>query len=171
MKIRLARDEDYAAMARLHRQTIRKVNSKDYSQDQIDVWSARPSAERFRKSAAKCKRWVAIADDKVVGFCDHGFDCELWGLYIHKDYIGKGIGSRLIKIAEDSLKKHGCKRVTLKGTITAKADLPAEARQTEFHKVGITFRTWNNPSTIDPQDFFSINEQLFEFQMLLINHK
>ncbi len=120
MKIRLARDEDYAAMARLHRQTIRKVNSKDYSQDQIDVWSARPSAERFRKSAAKCKRWVAIADDKVVGFCDHGFDCELWGLYIHKDYIGKGIGSRLIKIAEDSLKKHGCKRVTLKGTITAK---------------------------------------------------
>ncbi len=120
MRIRLARDGDYVAIARLHRQTIRNVNSKDYTGDQIYAWSARTNAERFRSNAYKCKRWVAIEDDKIVGFCDHGFNCELWGLYIHKNYIGKGIGSRLLKVAEDSLKKHGCKRVTLKGTVTAK---------------------------------------------------
>lgn len=120
MKIRLVRDKDYTAIARLHRQTIRNVNSKDYTNDQIRAWSARTNANRFRSSANKCKRWVAIEDNKVVGFCDHGLDGEFWGLYVHKDYIGKGIGSRLIKTAEDSLKKMGLKKVSLKATVTAK---------------------------------------------------
>jgi len=120
MKIRLARDEDCTAIARLHRETIRHINSKDYSEDIIQVWSARTNAQRFRGNSDKCKRWVAVQGDKIVGFYDHGFDCELWGLYVHKDYVGKGIGSRLLKTAENSLQKHGCKKITLKSTITAK---------------------------------------------------
>lgn len=121
MKIRLARDEDFASIARLRRQTIRNINAKDYSEDIIRVWSgSRGSAQGFRNSAHKCKRWVAVDDGKVVGFCDHGFKCELWGLYVHKDYIGKGVGSRLLKTAEESMKKQGCDVVKLKSTITAK---------------------------------------------------
>ncbi len=120
MRIRLARDEDYAAIARLHRQTIRNINSKDYSEDIIHLWSGRTNAQRFRSSAHKCKRWVAIDKDKIVGFCDHNFECELWGLYIDKDYLGKGVGSKLLKVAEDSMRKEGCKEIMLKSTITAK---------------------------------------------------
>ncbi len=120
MKIRLAKDKDCAAIARLHRQTIRNVNSKDYTKEQIRAWSARTNANRFRNSADKCKMWVAIEDDKVAGFCNHGLDGEFWGLYVHKDYIGKGIGSRLMQTAEDSLKKLGFKKVSLKASITAK---------------------------------------------------
>lgn len=120
MKIRLARNEDYAAAARLHRQTIRNVNSKDYSQDIVHVWAARTNAKKFRESANKCKRWVAVEKGKIIGFCDHNFECELWGLYVHKDFLGKGVGSRLLKIAEGSLKKQGCKRINIKSTITAK---------------------------------------------------
>ncbi len=120
MKIRFAQDNDYAETARLHRQTIRNVNSKDYPNDIIAVWSARTKAQSFRKSADKCKRWVAIEDNKIVGFCDHNFKCELWGLYIHKNYLSRGIGSLLLKIAENSLRKQGCKKITVKSTITAK---------------------------------------------------
>lgn len=120
MKIRSAKDGDYAAIARLHRQTIRNVNSKDYTEDQIRAWSALTNANRFRNSASKCKRWVAVVNDKVVGFCDHALDGEFWGLYVHKDHIGKGIGSRLIRTAESSLRKMGFKKVTLKATVTAK---------------------------------------------------
>jgi ribosomal protein S18 acetylase RimI-like enzyme len=120
MKIRLAKDKDYAAIARLHRQTIRNVNARDYTEDQILAWSTRTNAERFRSSANKCKRWVAVEDDKVIGFCDYGLNGEFWGLYVHKEYIGKGIGSHLLKVAEDSLKKLGFKKISLKATITAK---------------------------------------------------
>lgn len=79
MKIRLVRDKDYAAIARLHRQTIRHINSADYPEDIIHVWSGRTDAKRFRDSAGKCKRWVVVQNDKIVGFCDHGFECELGG--------------------------------------------------------------------------------------------
>ncbi|MFC1810385.1 GNAT family N-acetyltransferase [Patescibacteria group bacterium] len=120
MRIRLARDEDYAAIARIHRQTIRNVNAKDYTEEQINAWSARTNAERFRSNANKCKRWVAVQDGKIIGFCDHSLDGEFWGLYIHKDFIGKGVGSRLLKVAEESLKKMGFKKVHLVSTVTAK---------------------------------------------------
>lgn len=120
MQIRLARNEDYAAIARLHRQTIRQVNSKDYSKAQIQAWSARPSAKRLRTSASEFKRWVATADGKVVGYCDHGLDGQFGGIYMHKDYIGRGIGSRLLKTAEDSMKTMGFKKSKLEATITAK---------------------------------------------------
>ncbi|HWQ59583.1 MAG TPA: GNAT family N-acetyltransferase [Candidatus Fimivivens sp.] len=144
MRIRLVRDEDYAAIARLHRQTIRNVNYKDYTEDQISAWSARTNAERFRSNADKCKRWVAVEDNKVVGFCDHGLDGEFWGLYIHKDFIGKGIGSRLLKTAEDSLEKMGFKKVSLKATVTAK----------EFYK--------KHGYRVIKKDFHPINNQKLE---------
>lgn len=120
MRIRLVQDKDYAGIARLHRMIIRNINSQDYSQDIIEVWSGRTNAQRFRNSAGIYKRWVAVGNDKVVGFVDHGLEGEVDGLYVHKDYIGKGIGSRLLKIAEDSLKKQGVKEIKIKSTITAK---------------------------------------------------
>jgi len=120
MKIRLARDKDYAEIARFHRSTIRNINSKDYSEEIIRIWSARTKAERYRTSANKCKRWVAIENNKIIGFCDHDFECEIGGLYVHKNHGGKGVGSRLLKKAEDSLKKQGCKKILIRSTITAK---------------------------------------------------
>ena len=121
MKIRLARDEDYATLARLHRQTIRQVNAKDYNKEQIKAWSGRTSAERFRSSANICKRWVALDNEKVIGFADHPLDkCVLWGLYIHKDYVGKGVGKKLLNVIEKSLFKQGCTNIKIESTVTAK---------------------------------------------------
>lgn len=120
MKIRLAQDKDYAAIARLHRATIKHINSKDYPEDVISVWAGRTNVRRFRNNAAKVKRWVAVENDKIIGFCDHNYQCELDGLYIHKDFQGKGVGKKLLKVAEDSMKKLGCKKIKIISTITAK---------------------------------------------------
>ncbi len=120
MEIRLAQDKDYAEMARLHRGTVRHVNSKDYPNDVIAVWSKRTKAQRFRSSASKVKRWIAIENEIIIGFCDHDFECELGGLYIHKDYVNKGIGRRLLQTAEKSMQEEGCKKIKILSTITAK---------------------------------------------------
>jgi putative acetyltransferase len=120
MKIRLARDEDYAEIARLRRQTIRNVNSKDYPADVIRNWSATGSAQDFRESAGKCKRWVALDKDRIVGFCEHNFECELSRIYVHKNHLRKGVGSRLLEVAEASLAKRGCKEIRIESTVTAK---------------------------------------------------
>jgi len=120
MKIRLAQDEDYPEIARLRRQTIRNVNSGDYSEDIIQDWTTQTNTQSFRKKAHEHKRWVAIEKNKIIGFCDHNFKCELSRIYVHKDHLRKGVGSRLLKVAEDSLKKLGCKEIHIESTITAK---------------------------------------------------
>lgn len=120
IKIRLAQDKDFAEIARLHRQTIKAVNSKDYPEKMIKVWSAKTSAQSFRNCADKCKRWVATFNEQIVGFCDHNFTCELWGLYVHKNFLGQGIGEKLLRVAEKSMIKSKCKKITVKSTITAK---------------------------------------------------
>ena len=39
---------------------------------------------------------------------------------MHKDYLRKGVGSRLLKLAEESLKTHGCTEIRVELTVTAK---------------------------------------------------
>lgn len=105
MDIRLVQDRDYAAIARLRRQTIRHVNVKDYAEDVIESWSAKTTTQDFRNSAHEYKRWVALEGEQIIGFCEHTFTCEISRLYVHKDHLRKGVGSRLVAVAEQSLQK------------------------------------------------------------------
>ncbi|MDQ2652192.1 MAG: GNAT family N-acetyltransferase [Chloroflexota bacterium] len=120
MEIRRARDEDYVEIADLRQSTIRSVNAKDYPEQVINRWSSTSKAEDFRESDGQCKRWMALEDGKVIGFCEHTFACEISRVYVHKDHLRKGVGSRLLKVAEDSLKEQGCLHIRIESTITAK---------------------------------------------------
>ena len=120
MEIRRARDADYEEIADLRQCTIRRVNSRDYPEDVIDSWSSMVDADDFRESANQCKRWVALENDKVVGFCEHSFACEISRVYVHKDHLRRGVGSRLLKAAEDSLREQGCLQICVESTVTAK---------------------------------------------------
>lgn len=113
MAIRPARHGDYAAIARLRRQTIRHVNARDYPDEVIRRWSGKESAETLRAGAEGCGRWVAVERGRIVGFCEHDLDGALSRLYVHKDHLRKGIGSRLLAVAEASLKALGFVEVTL----------------------------------------------------------
>ena len=119
MIIRKFRDSDAAELARLHRSTIRNVNSQDYPTKQIDIWSGRVSAKRFRKSANENIRFVAIEDGKIIGFVDYKKD-DLMGLYIHKDHTGKGVGKKLLRILEKDAYRNGIRMMKCSSTITAK---------------------------------------------------
>jgi putative acetyltransferase len=120
MGLRLARDGDYAAIARLRRQTIRHVNAPDYPDEVIRRWSSKESAATLRASADLYRRWVAVKRGRIVGFCEHDLQGVLSRLYVHKDHLRKGIGSRLLAVAEGSLKTLGFAEITLDATTTAR---------------------------------------------------
>jgi putative acetyltransferase len=120
MLVRRARDEDCAAIARLRRQTIRHVNARDYPDDVIRRWATKENARTLRASGTGCKRRVVVERSRIVGFCEHSFDGVLSRIYVHKDRLGTGIGSRLLAVAEASLKRLGCKKIALESTVTAK---------------------------------------------------
>lgn len=118
--VRLARADDCAAIARLRRQTIRYVNARDYPEDVIRRWAGKENARTLRATGAGRKRFVALERGRIVGFCEHTLDGVLSRTYVHKDRLGAGIGSRLLAVAEASLRRLGCKRITLESTVTAK---------------------------------------------------
>jgi putative acetyltransferase len=121
MEIRPVKHGDYKEIAELHQETIRSINSKDHSSDLIGAWSAYNTEAFFRSSDGASKRLVAIKDGKVIGFSDYSSeDCEIRGLYSHKDYTGQGIGSKLLEVSEEALKQSGCKNIILESTITAR---------------------------------------------------
>ena len=120
MRIRKFRASDSAAVARLHRDTIRNINSKDYPPEQVAVWAKRSTARRMKKSLKDRQRYVAIEKNRIVGFGDYKKDGEMSGLYIHKDYIGKGAGSKLLNKMETEAAKRGIREFHTISTITAR---------------------------------------------------
>ena len=120
MAIRPVRDGDYAAIARLRRQTIRHVNAPDYPAAVIRRWSAKENAATLRASAGGYRRWIAVERGRIVGFCEHDLRGMLSRLYVHKDHLREGIGSRLLAAAEASLKTLGFSEAMLEATVTAR---------------------------------------------------
>jgi putative acetyltransferase len=122
MRVRKARLTDAAEIARMHRGTIRAVNSKDYSSEDIAVWSGRPSARRVRESHDIAIRYVAVVGETIIGYTDISKEDpeNLWGLYVHKNYIGQGVGSKLLATIQEEAKKLGAKKFVISSTVTAK---------------------------------------------------
>jgi GNAT superfamily N-acetyltransferase len=71
-----------------------------------------PSVEH--RLATTCKGWLCADADRVVGFCmaDQA-NGELWVIAILPEYEGRGIGGRLMALAEDWLWASGCTRAWL----------------------------------------------------------
>ena len=119
MYIRKFRDLDAVELSRMHRETIRTINSKDYPKEQIKIWAERSTAKRFRKYAKDNAIFVALIKNKIIGFTEYK-DNEVKALYVHKDYIGKGIDEKLLKKLIDITYKKGIRKLKCMSTITAK---------------------------------------------------
>ena len=119
IRIRKFKLGDAVSLARLHRGTIRSINKKDYSPREIAAWSGRTSAKRFKNLAKLNARYVAVKNNKIVGFGDYKNN-ELMGLYIHKNFIGKGIGTQLLKKIEREVYANGKRTLRCMSTVTAR---------------------------------------------------
>ncbi len=119
MVIRRFRESDAVQLARLHRSTIRAVNKKDYPAKQIKAWSGRVSARRHRKYSRQRVKFVAIENGRLVGFAEYKDD-EIMGLYVHKDYMKRGIGKRLLVRVERHAYSKGIRVLKCTSTVTAR---------------------------------------------------
>lgn len=121
MTFRNATLEDLPAMKALYRDTILTVCRKDYTQEEVNVWSS---------SANKEERWLDMAvnqfvllaeiDDMLVGFGtlrDHNY---IDFFYVHKDFQGMGIAGKLLDRLLQEAETYGTKLITSDISMTAK---------------------------------------------------
>ena len=105
LSIRIYQSSDGKELAELFYNTIHAVNAEDYTEEQLNVWAAGSAdLKRWNESLSANITYVAVKDDVIVGFGDIDHTGYLDRLYVHKDYQGQKIASKLCDQLERSVK-------------------------------------------------------------------
>ncbi len=108
-------------MLQLFRDTVHRVNCRDYTPSQIAAWApidnpSDPWCARFEGRIA----FVAEIDALPVGFVDMTPSGPLDRLFVSADYQRKGIGRHLVEAVIESANSLSLKSITTEASITAK---------------------------------------------------
>ena len=69
------------------------------------------------------KGWLCEIDGEVVGFTVASVsDASIWALFVKPGYEGRGIGTRLLKLATDWLFEMGASSISLSTGVNTRAD-------------------------------------------------
>ncbi|WPU64544.1 GNAT family N-acetyltransferase [Peredibacter starrii] len=124
--VRRAQHSDAQPIIDSHDRSIREICSKDYTQEQIDAWSARKlKTEHWCQTIDRDFVWVVELDSEVRGFghlakMDDEV-AEVMGLYFTPELLGLGAGKELFRVLITEAKSLKIKRLQLLATITAKS--------------------------------------------------
>ena len=100
--------------------TIHKTCNKDYTKEQLNAW-ANPSIdyEVWEKRLDKTKPYLAILDEKLVGFAEF-YEDYIDCFYVHHKYQGQGVGNTLLSHLLNQAKQNKIKTLRVDASITAK---------------------------------------------------
>lgn len=120
IQIRQATADDLPEITCIFRDTIRSVNSKDYSEKQIHLWSSGADDMTIWKDRIE-NLYFLVAEMKghIVGFAYLKDGYLLDGLYVHKDFQRRTIGSKLLRIIESRVSINGFEIIKSDISITA----------------------------------------------------
>jgi putative acetyltransferase len=120
MKVRPALSSDTDALKTLFYNTVRRVNCRDYSPKQIDVWSSAVTDEQLWQSRVQSGGvYVVEEETQVVGFASLHEGGYIGMLFCHSHYQGKGVGTLLLNHLEQVAQSLGLDRVYSEVSITA----------------------------------------------------
>ncbi|MFA5030345.1 MAG: GNAT family N-acetyltransferase [Patescibacteria group bacterium] len=121
MKCRRAVTKDAKTISRLVCDTIRKVNSKDYTPRQINAWIENNTVEQIQEKIKGQRPFFVITDrNRIVGVSSLKLEKnEMSALYVKQDSLQSGFGSVLLKFVEKYAKNHGVKQLRIDSSKTA----------------------------------------------------
>lgn len=96
MEVRRYNRTDLTGIIRLFHDTVHKVNIKDYTQEQVDVWAPKTiDAEMWDMTLSEHHTFVVVKDSRIIGFGDIDDSGYLDRLYVHHDYQRQGVATLL----------------------------------------------------------------------------
>ncbi|HMS66097.1 MAG TPA: GNAT family N-acetyltransferase [Ignavibacteria bacterium] len=121
--IRKAISKDLQQIRELYHDTVIAVNSKDYTEEQIRVWSGSgltESGNTFTKKIEEQYFYVAEYENNIVGFSSVTDDGYLDYMYVHKDFQRNGIAKALLEKIESKADELKLNLITSDVSITAR---------------------------------------------------
>lgn len=121
MRIRSYEAGDAPALARLFYETVHAVNRADYSPEQLRAWAPElPNPEAWHARMSGRCTLVAEEDSEALGFAELERVGHLDMLYLRKDAVGRGVGSRHYLAVEQVARNRGLGRIFTEASITAR---------------------------------------------------
>lgn len=120
MEIRKYTSGDLSEILKLFCDTVRTVNARDYTPEQIGAWVSNIDAQRWDSSLSEHYSLVAVIDGKIVGFGDMDDSGYLDRLYVHADYQRRGIAAAICGRLEQYAASINADKIVTHASITAK---------------------------------------------------
>lgn len=121
-RLRRLGEEDIAEMQELFRTTVLNVNCRDYTREEVEDWaSCGDSVEHLRELLAG-NYFVGAFDEGgcMVGFSSMNEEGYLHSMFVHKDWQGKGVATRLLSEVERVAGQYGVAEITSEVSLTAR---------------------------------------------------
>lgn len=122
ISVRNYQEDDAKDLASIYYYTIHKINVRDYTKEQIEVWAPKESLniETWSKKFEKTKPLVAVANETIVGFAEFEPNGHIDCFYCHHEWIGLGVGSALMKAIDKIAKEQNLLKIFVEVSITAR---------------------------------------------------
>jgi putative acetyltransferase len=120
--LRPYRQEDAPALLALFRDTIRRVNRRDYSPPQIAAWASDeidPAAWAARFTGRFAV--VAVEGDIPAGFAELELNGHIDRFYVSADHQRRGVGGMMLAALIAEAQRVGLARLFTEASITARA--------------------------------------------------
>lgn len=119
--IREYKEDDAPITWELFYNTIRKINSRDYSLSQVQAWASdKLDMAVWRKRMSGISPYIAELNGQVVGYADLQDDGLIDHFFCHAEYQGIGVGRALMEHILATGNAKGISRFYSEVSITAK---------------------------------------------------
>lgn len=122
-RVRKFRIDDTEGLIELFRNTIRHVNRRDYTDEQVTAW-AREDIDAAKWTEEFSSRITLVLEaplsGMIVGFTDMEPSGHIDRFFVHHDMQREGLGSMLVDALEFEARRVNLERIFLEASITAK---------------------------------------------------
>jgi putative acetyltransferase len=145
MRIRRFQDKDATGTADLFRDTVKRVNCRDYSPNQVKAWAPDDmDVEIWRIRLSAAQTFVAETEEgELLGFISVDRARHIDLLYCHADHQGKGAGSLLLEHMERHARDSGVTFFSAEASVTARPFFEKQGfrviREQKVKKSGMSF--------------------------------
>jgi putative acetyltransferase len=119
--IRLAELSDIPHIQVLFRDTVLRVNLRDYTEEQVSIWALQAELDfLWMEKLSETYVLAAFLDGRLAGFGSLTPDCNIEMLYTAVDAQGKGVASRLLAELEAEARRRGYDWLVTDASLTAR---------------------------------------------------
>ena len=125
--LRPYRPGDAPALLALFRDTVRRVNRRDYSPMQVAAWAS-DDIDTGRWFGRFAGRFVSVAEEagRPVGFAELEPDGHIDRVYVAADHQRRGVGRQLMAAIVGEARRVGIARLFTEASITARPFFEAQ---------------------------------------------